>query len=299
MKIAISTSSFGVFDQAPLNLLQSNSLEVIQNDKGRTLNEQESISLLNGCVGIIAGTEPLTAQVMKASPSLKVISRCGVGVDSVDLEAAKARNIKVFTTPKAPTQAVAELTLGLCLSLLRNIVTGHADIITGQWQKRGGFSLHGKRVGIVGLGRIGLRVAQIFEALNAEIAYYDIEEKDEGYNFMPLHDLIAWANVITLHCPLGLQKRALIGPRELKLMQGKWLINTARGGLVDEKALYEHLHDKHIMGAALDVFQNEPYAGPLTKLDNVILSPHCAAFARESRIAMEMEATINLLNALG
>ncbi len=299
MKIAINTASFGVFDQAPLNLLESKSIEIVKNDQGRVLNEQEAINLMQGCIGIIAGTEPLTAQVMKAVPTLKVISRCGVGVDSVDLEAAKARNIKVFTTPKAPTQAVAELTLGLCLSLLRHINQGHMDIISGKWHKRGGFLLQDKKVGIIGLGRIGLRVAQILQSLGAKIAYYDIEEKNVDFKCMPLDSLLSWADIISLHCPLGLQKRALLGPREFEFMQDSWLINTARGGLVDENALYKHLNSGYIRGAALDVFEIEPYLGKLAKLDNVVLSPHCAAYARESRIAMEMEATTNLLSVLG
>ncbi len=295
MKIAISTTSFGVFDQTPLNLLKSCGLSIVLNDKKRVLSESEVIELLQGCVGLIAGTEPLTAKVMKTS-GLKVISRLGVGLNSVDVQAAKDLNIKVFTTT-SPSQAVAELTLGLALSLLRNIVQGHTHIKAGHWQKQGGFLLQGKKVGIIGLGQIGLKVANIFNFMGADIAYFDINKKAENYPYMPLEQLLKWANIITLHCPLGTSP--LLGAKQLELMQGKWLINTARGGLIDEQALYEHLHSGHILGAALDVFENEPYSGPLKTLENIILSPHCASFAKEERIKMEMQAANNLITSLG
>ncbi len=299
MKIAISTSSFAVFDRTPLDLLKENSIDIVLNNTGRVLTEAEVMELLQGCTGIIAGTEPLSAKVMDNIGSLQVISRLGVGLDGVDLEAAKERNIAVFTTPHAPSQAVAELTLGLSLTLLRNIVKHHNIIQSGQWQKHGGFLLQGKKVGIIGLGCIGLKVANLFEAFGANIAYYDVQRKKCKFTYMPLDEILSWAQIVSLHCPLDSQNAPLLGRDELSLMQEAWVINTARGGLVDEQALYENIQNGRILGAALDVFEVEPYLGVLRELDNVILSPHSASFAKEARIAMEMEATHNLLNALG
>ncbi len=299
MKIAISTSSFASFDRTPLDMLANANIHVVQNTLGRVLTETEAIDLFQNCIGVIAGTEPLTAKVMQAVPSLKVISRCGVGLNSVDMQAAKEHKISVHTT-SSPVQAVAELVLGLAISLLRHIPKGHKDICAGHWKKRGGHLLQGKKLGIIGLGRIGTRVAEIFSTLGCEIAYYDpyLAEGKYPYTAMNLQDLLAWADMVSLHCPPS--AKPLLGQKELRFMQkGAWLINTARGGLVHEDALYECLLDGHLAGAALDVFEVEPYVGPLTTLDNVILSPHCASYAKESRIQMEVEATYNLLNSLG
>ncbi len=297
MKMAISTTSFAKFDNTSLDLLK-NHFSIVQNVTGRVLTEAEAMVLFTDCVGIIAGTEPLSKKLMQSLPSLKVISRCGVGLNSVDIMAAKERNIKVCTTA-APTQAVAELTLGFALSLLRHIPVAHADITKNLWQKRGGHLLQGKKLGIIGLGNIGQRVAEIFSVLGCSIAYFDPNTKIiSQHKAMSMQDLLAWADIITLHCPPT--ANTLIGKKELELMpKNSWLINTARGELIDEQALYKQLASGHLAGAALDVFETEPYTGPLSTLENVILSPHCASYAKESRIKMEMEATYNLLNALG
>ncbi len=297
MKVAISTSSFASFDRTPLDMLHAAHLEIIHNTSGRTLTELEAIDLLQGCTAVIAGTEPLTAKLMQNTPSLKVISRCGVGLNSVDMQAAKKQNITVCTT-NTPADAVAELTLALALALLRHIPQGHASIINGQWQKRGGHLLQNNNIGIIGLGHIGKNVAKIFSALGCNIAYYDPHiPAQTPYISMKLHDLLQWAHIVTLHCPPS--ANPLLGPHELKLMRPQtWLINTARGGLIHEESLYTVLASGHLAGAALDVFESEPYSGPLSTLDNIILSPHCASYAKESRIKMEMEATNNLLNTL-
>ncbi len=297
MQIAISTSSFAKFDAKPLKLLKSANITVKQNSLGRVLTEDEAINLFQGCTGIIAGTEPLTAKLMQALPDLKVISRCGTGLNSVDLHAARAHNITVCTT-SSPVDAVAELTLGFALGLLRNIPRAHNDICNGIWKKHGGNLLKGKKVGIVGLGNIGQKVAKIFSSLGCIIAYHDpYLSHDTSYTSMDFKYLLAWADIITLHCPPT--NTTLINAEELELMQPHaLLINTARGGLINEQDLYNHLNSGKLGGAALDVFEVEPYKGPLSKLENVILSPHSASYAKESRIQMEQEATLNLLNAL-
>ena len=299
MKIAITTSSFAKFSDEPLRLLQARGIEYVCNSTGRALTEDEAIALLQDCAGVAAGTEPLTRRVMDALPQLKVISRCGTGMDSVDRAAAEEKGIAVRNTPDGPTLAVAELTLGYALDLLRHVTHMDRDVRGGVWKKRMGNLLHGKKVGVVGFGRIGRAVGRLFTAMGAELAFFDPFADDNHTTKMSLEALLGWADIITLHCPKPQDGTTLLDARRLKLMRkGAWLINAARGGLVDEEALRQLLADGHLAGAAVDVFCKEPYAGPLTQLDNVILTPHIGSYAMEARIQMEVDTIKNLLEAL-
>ena len=298
-KIAITTSSFAKDSSEPLDMLTARGIEYILNPYGRALTEDEAIALLAGCAGVAAGTEPLTERVFAALPQLKVVSRCGVGMDNVDLAAAKARGIIVCNTPDGPTRAVAELTLGLALALLREIPAMDRDIRAGVWKKRMGGLVQDKRVGVIGLGRIGRATAGLFKALGAEVAYADPLVDSPDFARKGLEELLAWAQIITVHVP-PLKGEFLLSAERLALMpQGAWLINAARGGIVDEAALAELLSQNKLAGAALDVFGQEPYAGPLTRFDNVILTPHIGSYAKEARIRMEIDAIANLLDGLG
>lgn len=300
MKIAITTSSFAKFSDEPLRLLQARNIEYVLNATGRALTEDEAIEQLQGCVGVAAGTEPLTRRVMDALPALKVISRCGTGMDSVDSAAAAEKGIAVRNTPDGPTQAVAELTLGYALDLLRQVSRMDREVRAGVWKKRMGNLLDGKKVGIVGFGRIGRAVARLFTAFGAEVAFADPYAEDTHAKKMELDALLSWANIITLHCPKPQNGEVLLDARRLGLLQaGAWIINAARGGLIDEVALHDLLASGRLAGAALDVFGKEPYDGPLTKLDNVILTPHIGSYAMEARIRMEVDTIKNLIEALG
>ena len=299
MKIAITTSSFAKQSAAPLDLLKAGDIAYVLNPHGRALTEDEAIEVLTGCTGVLAGTEPLTARVMAALPDLQVISRCGVGLDNVDMEAAKLRGIKVYNTPDGPTRAVAELTIGLGLSLLRLIPAQDRDIRSGVWKKRMGGLIQDKKLGVIGLGRIGLAVAGLFTALGAQVAYSDPLVAHDSYPRLELEELLTWAEILTVHAPPA-KDRLLLDAERLNLLQpGAWLINAARGGLVDEAALLSLLEQGRLAGAALDVFGQEPYTGPLKELDNVILTPHVGSYAREARIKMETDAMLNLLAGLG
>lgn len=299
MKIAITTSSFAKDSSEPLELLKARGIEYILNPYGRALTEDEAIEVLAGCVGVAAGTEPFTERVFAALPKLKVVSRCGVGMDNVDLAAAKARGIIVKNTPDGPTRAVAELTLGLALALLREIPAMDRDIRAGVWKKRMGCLLQDKKVGVIGLGRIGRATATLFAALGAEIAYSDPVTESADFTRLDLEALLAWADIITVHAPPAKGEFLLSAPRLALMRPGTWLINAARGGITDEEALAELLAQGKLAGAALDVFAREPYSGPLTKLDNVILTPHIGSYAKEARIKMEMDTILNLFEGLG
>lgn len=299
MKIAITTSSFARFGDEPLRLLQEAGIDYVLNDRGRPLTEDETIRILDGCVGVAAGTEPLTRKVMDALPELRVISRCGVGLDNVDLVAAEARGIAVRNTPGGPTLAVAELTVALILALLRHVGLMNAEMHGGVWKKHMGSLLYQKRVGIIGMGRIGRALTRRLAAFETEIAYADPLVESAAVPRLGLEELLDWADVVTLHCPRPENGAPVLDGRKLSLMRrGGYLINAARGGLVDENALYGLLMSGHIAGAALDVYAKEPYDGPLRGLDNVILTPHVGSHARESRMIMEIDTIKNLLEAL-
>jgi D-3-phosphoglycerate dehydrogenase len=304
-KIAISTTTFGEYDQSPLELFKQRGYEIALNFYGRKLKGKELQELAVDAVGLIAGTEKITREVLSSLHGLKVISRCGVGIDSIDLKEAKRLGIKVFNTPDVPTLPVAELTVGLILNLLRKISRMDRDIRSDKWEKLVGNLLCGKTVGIIGFGRIGKKVAQLLKAFDCTIRYYDIQtkgnrqiggENEENAEFMELDYLLVESDIVTIHTS---SKEQIIGKQEVKCMKkGSWLINVSRGGVVDEEALYHALKEGHLAGAALDVFEQEPYKGNLKELDNVILTPHVGSYAKEARIKMEIEAAENLLKGL-
>lgn len=301
MKVSINTSTFAEHDRSPLKKMERAKINFSLNPFKRTLKENEIIELAHEAVGMIAGTEPLNARVLSRLPKLRVISRCGVGQDNVDLVYAKKKGIKVFTTPEGPTDAVAELTVGVMLNLLRRVPSMHEQLKRGIWQKEMGHLLKGKTVGIVGFGRIGQRVGELLRPFRVDVLYHDVRRIKCSGNFkaVALPDLLKKSDIVTLHMNADNQNGSFIGALQMKQMKkGSWLINMSRGGIVDEKALYKALVAGHLFGAALDVFEKEPYRGPLAELKQVILTPHIGSYAKEARIQMEIEAVDNLIGAL-
>jgi D-3-phosphoglycerate dehydrogenase len=305
-RILITPSIFGKDDPSPLNLLQNAGYEAITNPHGRKLTEDETSDLVSEVkpVGIIAGVEPLTARVLKQAKGLKVISRCGVGLDNVDLNAARSLGIIVTNTPEGPTEAVAELTIGLIFNLLKRVSFLDRELRKGNWIKETGSLVQDKEFGIIGLGRIGKRVAEMLLALGAKVAGTDIQPdyewlKKNQVPLVSLEELLKQSKILCLHVSYAVGNEHLIGRKEMEGMpKGAYLINTSRGEVIDQDALYSMLTNGHLAGAALDVFDHEPYTGPLTKLDNVILTPHIGSYAKETRLEMETQAVKNLLSAL-
>ena len=299
MQIAITTSSFGVFDGTPLLRLKDEGVKYVLNPFRRKLTPAELMDIAADADGIIAGTETINLDVLKKLPRLKVVSRCGVGMDNVDLEGAKRLGVKVFNTPDGPTLSVAELTVGLILNLMRRISTTHGKLKNGIWEKQMGNLLSNKKIGILGFGRIGQKVAELTIPFSVEVAYCDICSMSSPYESKSMSEMLSWADIVTLHCSVAPNKKPLIGEQELKQMKpGAWLINTSRGGLVDERALYHSLQEGRLSGAALDVFEHEPYQGRLCELDNVILTPHIGSYAMEGRVKMEKQSVSNLIKGL-
>lgn len=300
--ILITTSSFGKYDTSLLRILSKNRLSYQINPYGRKLTESEVCELIqeHQPYGMIAGVEPLTRNVLNQAKNLKVISRAGIGMDSVDMEAAKELRIVVTNTPDAPTIPVAELTLGMILCLLRRIHITDTSIRNGEWTRPMGNLLHGKTIGLIGCGRIGTCLANLLVPFGCKILGYDpfcSIEKD--FTLVDLDTLLAQSDIVSLHLPYSVENRHLINAIRIRSMKkGAYLVNTARGGLVDENALYDALNSGHLAGTALDCFEQEPYTGPLKDLENVLLTGHIGSYAQEGRIMMERQAVDNLLNEL-
>jgi D-3-phosphoglycerate dehydrogenase len=267
------------------------------------MTEDEVSDLLrsSGAEAMVAGVEPLTDRVFADNPQLRVISRCGSGLDSVDVDAAAARDITLLRTPEAPAEAVAELTISLAIAVLRRV--GEADrlIRAGEWHALMGRSYGRSKIGIVGLGHVGSRVAKVSTVLGSEVGYADLfVDTPEYQRFDDVEKLAEWADVLTIHLPHDPDTHHTVDAAILdSLGPGGVVVNTARGGLVDEDALFEALRDGKIAGAALDVFAEEPYTGPLATLDNVLLTCHMGSYAQQVRNAMETEALRNAIDHLG
>jgi len=244
---------------------------------------------------VVRSRTKVTREVIEASGRLRAVARAGVGLDNVDLEAAKERGVEVLNSPEAPSNAVAELVLGLMLSLARRIPLGDASMKRGEWIKRRltGFELEGKTLGIVGFGRIGYNLARKAKAMGMRVVTDAIIEKlmrfvdETGAESVPMEDLLKESDFVSIHVPLRPQTRHMIGARELETMKdGAYLINAARGGVVDEDALREALVRGKLAGAALDVFEIEPPEDTsLTGLENLIALPHIGAATVEAQAA--------------
>ena len=304
MKILASPSSIGQISLEPFELLESNGYEVVKNPYGRKLTKEETINLGKDCIGIVAGVETLDSIVIDSLPNLKCISRVGVGMDSVDISYAESKGIKVSNTPDGPTRAVAELTLALTMSLLRRIPHAHYDLKNKVWKKQTGNLLYEKKVGVLGLGRIGKMTAEMFRALGNPVVGHDLypnEEwaKEHRVELLSLNELLTQSDIITVHIPPKKDGSAVISKVELDSLKfDAFIVNVSRGGVIDEAALHNVLTSGKLSGVALDVFDQEPYGGKLCDVENVILTPHIGSYAKEGKLKMEIDAVQNLINAL-
>lgn len=301
-KIIATTSSFAKNDRNLLKAFAEQELQIILNPYARKLTESEVCELFeqHQPVGMIAGVEPLTRQVLEKAKNLKVISRAGIGMDSVDLKAAKDLGIVVTNTPDAPTIPVAELAMGMILSLLRRIHISDARIRHGDWVRPMGNLLHGKTVGIIGCGRIGSYLAGLLYSFGCIILGCDpFIDKSHKFSLVSLDKILPEADIVSLHIPYNQKNHHFINAEKIqKMKKGALLINVARGGLADEDALYNALSSGYLGGAALDCFEEEPYTGKLKDLDNVLLTAHIGSYAQEGRVMMEKQAVENLLREL-
>lgn len=297
-RILITTAPFGEQIRLPIDLLDQSGIEYLINPYGEKLNENQLIELVSDVDVIIAGTEQLNDRVLSYAKSLKFISRVGTGVDSVDLLSARKRGIKVSHTPDAPGPAVAELTIGLMISLLRHIHISNDQIKNGVWSRFIGRRISELSIGIIGVGRIGKGVINRLNAFtNNCILVNDINPNLELNN----HHNLEWvdkdkiyceSDIISLHIPLTKHTNNMIRTDELmKMKSDAIIINTSRGGIINEFDLQQVLLSGHLSGAAVDAFNEEPYSGPLKNIENCLLTAHMGSMSIDCRAQMEREAT--------
>jgi len=286
--IAITSRLFTLHPPAT-DFLRANDCAIVERIAD-SLPEDELIDLLRDADGLIAGLPKITDRVLTNAPRLKVICRTGVGYDTVDVEACTRHGVVVAITPGINQDAVADTTMTLLLALARNLIPSHLGVQAGQWTRVVGVEAWRKTLGIIGFGRVGQGVAQRARGFEMEVLVSDVVENTEaaarlGARFVPLEELLAKSDFVSLNAPLTPETHHIINADTLRLMKPTaYLINTARGGLIDEIALAKALREKQIAGAGLDVLSVEPPPTdhPLIGLDNVVLMPHAAGWSWES-----------------
>ena len=286
-----------------MEILKKSGYQLITANK-RKFTYEELSEILPSCVGVIAGTELYDKNILSQATALKVISRIGIGLDNVDIEYANDKEIAVEITRTDLSESVAELTVSMILSLYKNLDKNMTNVRNRTFKKVPGRMLSGKVVGIVGLGRIGKSTLHILNGFNCSFLAHDIVYDDDFVNAhnietVSLEEIFIQSDIICFHLSYIPEMHHLIG-KDLfqKCNKSPIIVNTSRGQIIDETALINALDKQLISGAALDVFEKEPYNGPLCEREDVFLTPHIASFTKEIRERMEIEAVNNLLNNL-
>ena len=302
-RVIVTTVPFGAIDPTPLRALAEAGVELVINPLDRKLKTEEVGGVIAGFPVVIAGTELIDARTMAACPDLKAICRVGIGLDNLDLAAARRLGIAVTYTPDGPSPAVAELTVGLIVSLLRDVGAADRGLRQGRWVRYTGTRIVGSTIGVIGVGRIGRRVIRHLLGGFPGVRILAVDPCPD-----PTLDAVEWvdtgtlwreADVVTLHVPLTADTVNLVTARDLALMKPTAvLVNTARGGIVNEADLARALAAGTIRAAAVDVFCEEPYQGALAGLDNALLTCHMGSMTADCRARMEIEATRDAIRIL-
>jgi D-3-phosphoglycerate dehydrogenase len=301
-KVAVTPRSFGKSSSLPLDMLKQRGCEVVLNPYGRILDKAEMKELIRDADAVIVGVDPLDADVLSAASRLKVISKYGVGTDNIDQTFAASKGIEVAVAAGANTDAVADYTLALMLAVARRIVPIDQGCRRMDWQKQTAVDVWGKTVGLIGLGAIGKGVARRAKGFDMRVLAYDLYQDPEyaarnGIEYVSLDRLLRESDFISLHLPLTEQTHHIIGPAEFEKMKPTAvLVNTARGGLIDEAALLRVLRENRIWGAGIDVFSQEPpEEKELLQLGNIVIGSHTAASTYQAIENMGVMAAENVL----
>ncbi len=306
-KILITPKSFFRARNKADEIFSQFDLDIVENNTGKTLTKQQMIELCSDVDGVIVGLDPMDEEVLRSAKNLKAISKYGVGLDNIDLKVADELGIKVRKAEGTNTRSVAELTIGLFFALSRSIPKAVADVKDGRWDRTIGTEVGAKIVGIIGFGAIGREVAKMSAGLGMKIMAYDpyfndVElTKAMNVKMTNIDEILEKADFVTLHLPLNEETNKIINSKTLSRMkQTAYLVNTARGELVDEDALYDALKNGIIAGAAQDVFSQEPpdKQNKLLALDNFILTPHIGAYTKEATERMVVTSAKNLIEML-
>jgi D-3-phosphoglycerate dehydrogenase len=298
--VYVALSQFCESDRGPMEKLLRAGFEVRRNDFGRRLKREEIVTAVGDADAVIAALEPYDAAIIDALPRVRCISRCGIGTDAIDLAAAERRGIAVLTTPDEVSEPAAQLALAMIFALARNFPQYSVDMRNGLWRRYEGHLLAEWTIGIVGFGRIGRCLEKYLRPFGPRILVADPavrrEDVDSRIEVRTLDELLNDADVVSIHANLRREEGPLMDAQAFARMKaGSRFVNTARGYLVDERALYEALTSGHLAAAALDVYANEPYEGPLLSLPQVICTPHIATMTAASRGAMELRAVENVV----
>jgi len=304
-KILVTPRSVTRDGHTALDALTEAGYEIVFSAPGRFPTEDELMQLLPGCVGYLAGVEPITARVLDAAEDLQVIGRNGVGIGNIDREAAERNGITIWPAIGANSRGVAELTFGLMLSLVRSLPHSDAAMKDRRWERRKGVELRGRTLGLVGCGMIGRTVAQFALAFGMKVVAYDpypnADFQPSGdFSYAAFDDVIARADVLSLHCPERSDGTALVGEAELAAMKdGVYVINSARGSLLDGEAVLAALDCGKVSGIAVDVFEAEPPSDwRLVQHPRVIATPHIGGFTEESVARAVAAAVSGILRVL-
>jgi D-3-phosphoglycerate dehydrogenase len=305
-RVLITSRSFRETKGKHWEIIQDAGIEIVDSGVSRALIEDEMVEKMRNVDGALLGVDPVSQRVIETARRLRVISRQGVGFDTVDIKACTERGVIVTTTPNAGTGSVAELAISLIMALLRHIPQSNQTVKSAKWSRLLGNELSEKTVGLIGFGRIAQEVARKLSGFNLRILYYDpcrpSPEVENALNvhYITLNELCQQADIISLHSALNDETRNLINEQTLALMKSSAiLVNTARGGLVDEGALAKALRSRRLAGAASDVFVNEPPTGnPLIELDTFIATPHSGAFTAEANGRVAIASAQNLVDGL-
>ena len=301
MKVLVTTVPFAEDNIQLDELISQSSLNVDFNPYGRKMSYEELENILPNYEGVIAGTDKFDEKLLKKCKKLSFISRVGVGTDNIDHSYAEKKNIKIFSTPNEPSNAVAELTIAFSISLLRGISINNENMKQGNWKKEMGKSLSEVSYGIFGFGNIGRKVSDKLSNLgckNILICDPFIKKNISKGIFMDKEKVLEKADIISLHLPLNDETKNFIGKSEFNtLKKGAYIINTARGDLINQDELIESLRNNKLGGAALDVYDKEPYSGELINLKNTITTSHIGPMTQETRKNMEIKAVKNILES--
>ncbi|MCY8516770.1 phosphoglycerate dehydrogenase [Bacillus atrophaeus] len=303
MKVVCTSPSFAQYSDEPILYLESKGIKLERLPADVT--EDAFVDLAAGADAAIVAFNKITPYVLDRLPSLKIVCKHGVGVDNIDLLAARERNIWVTNAPNANKHAVADFVFGLMLSLARQIPSADRQTKLGNWPRVFGFDVYGKTLGIIGLGMIGKEVAKRAKGFRMNVLAYDVYPDqafadEHGIQLSEFLPLLKESDFITLHMPLTDETKNMIGEEELRVMKNNaFLVNASRGGIVSERALYDALTAGRIGGAALDVYENEPLKNhPLFELDQFIAMPHIAGYTQDAVQNLGMICAKNIIRVL-
>jgi D-3-phosphoglycerate dehydrogenase len=305
LKVLVTPRSFGQTDPKAFEILKEAGVEVVRNDTGGIMTAEQLAEKLADCDGVILGVDPLSAEVLSASPKLKAVAKYGVGTDNIDIGECERRGIKISRTVGANANAVADYAFTLMLAVARKALSIDALCRKGDWSKTTAIDIYGKTLGLIGLGAIGKGVAKRAKGFDMRVLAYDMfwdeaYAKSAGIERAGLERIYRESDFISIHVPLSETTRDMVAEKELAMMKPECIIvNTARGGIINEGALLTALRQSRIYGAGIDAFEEEPPKNPAWfELDNVVIGSHCAASTTGATQAMGRMAAENLIRDL-